>query len=126
MPELPELQALAEGLTAALAGRAVTAARAHHPATVRTARPPLSALAGHPVAGMWRRGKVLVLATAGGPSLAIHLMSAGRLGLVPEGAPARPRGLLLDVVVEGAGTLRLRELGTRRRATAHVLSLIHI
>ena len=46
MPELPELQALAEGLDRAVAGRVVTGAVAYSPACVRTADPPLEALAG--------------------------------------------------------------------------------
>ena len=46
MPELPELQALAEGLDAALRGRRVEGVRIHHPATIRGADPPLEALAG--------------------------------------------------------------------------------
>ena len=59
MPELPELQALAEGLTAALAGREVTAVRVHHPATLKTADPPVDALAGRRLVRVWRRGKLL-------------------------------------------------------------------
>jgi formamidopyrimidine-DNA glycosylase len=121
MPELPELQALAEGLDAALAGRRITAARALHPATLRTAEPPLCALVGRRVAEVTRRGKLLIVGVHDGPALVIHLMSAGRLGLVGGGAPRRPRSACLDIDVGDAGTLRLSELGPRRRATAHVL-----
>ena len=46
MPELPELQALAEGLDGALRGRRIEGVRIHHPATIRSADPPLEALAG--------------------------------------------------------------------------------
>ena len=46
MPELPELQALAEGLDGALRKRRVEGVRIHHPATIRSADPPLEALAG--------------------------------------------------------------------------------
>ena len=38
MPELPELQALAEGLTAHLARREVAGVHEHHPATLKTQR----------------------------------------------------------------------------------------
>lgn len=122
MPELPELQALAEGLDAALAGHRVAAATAHHPAVLHTADPPLSALAGRAVTGVHRRGKVLVIGAEGGLHLVLHLMSAGRLALRPGPAPTRPgRGALLDLDLGDRGVLRMRELGTRRRATAHVL-----
>lgn len=122
MPELPELQALAEGLHAACIGRAVTGARAHHPATVRTVAPPLSALPGRTVTGVWRRGKIIGIDLSGGLTLAMHLMSAGRLGVLARGPGGRAgRQACLDLDIDGVGTLRLRELGTRRRATAHVL-----
>ncbi|MFP5451563.1 MAG: DNA-formamidopyrimidine glycosylase family protein, partial [Thermoleophilia bacterium] len=39
MPELPELQALAEGLDRAVRGAVVSGMRIHHPATLRTADP---------------------------------------------------------------------------------------
>lgn len=122
MPELPELQALAEGLDAACAGRMVTAARVHHPATVRTAAPPLSAVAGRAVARVWRRGKVIGIDLEGGLTLVMHLMNAGRLGVLAT-APGRRAGrqACLDLDIAGVGTLRLRELGSRRRATAHLL-----
>lgn len=84
MPELPELQALAEGLDAALAGRVVTGVRAHHPATLKTAEPPLEALTGQPVERVWRRGKLIGLDVAGGLHVVIHLMQAGRLSLAPS------------------------------------------
>ena len=121
MPELPELQALAEGLAAALAGRTVVGARAHHPATLKSAEPPLDALVGRRIETAWRRGKILGVAVEGDLALVVHLMQAGRLGLAPApaGRPGRTASLDLDV---GEGqVLRLRELSTHRRASAHVL-----
>jgi formamidopyrimidine-DNA glycosylase len=121
VPELPELQALAEGLDAALAGRRVAGARAHHPAVLKTADPPLAALEGRRIASVWRRGKLVGVAVDGDLTLVVHLMQAGRLGLVakPGGRPARTASLDVDV---GEGqVLRLRELSTTRRASAHLL-----
>ena len=83
MPELPELQALAEGLGGTMAGRRVEGVRIHHPATIRGADPPLEALAGREIEGVWRRGKILGIATDGDLTLVVHLMQAGRLGLAP-------------------------------------------
>lgn len=123
MPELPELQALAEGLDAALAGRRVEAVRIHHPATIRSADPPLDALAGRDIAGVWRRGKIIGLAAEDDLTLVVHLMQAGRLGIAP--APAEgarpPRTAALDLDVGRGEVLRLRELSTHRRASAHLL-----
>lgn len=124
MPELPELQALAEGLSAALAGRAVSGVRVHAPSVLRTAHPPLEALAGRRLVRVWRRGKLLGVEAegAGGDplTLVVHLMQSGRLGLAPHAARP-PRAALLTLDLEGGEELRLREAATRHRASAHLL-----
>jgi formamidopyrimidine-DNA glycosylase len=122
VPELPELQALAEGLDGALAGRRIEAVRIHHPATIRGADPPLEALAGRAIGGVWRRGKIIGVAADGDLTLVVHLMQAGRLGLAPRTDATRsPRTAALDLDVGGGEVLRLRELSTHRRASAHLL-----
>jgi len=121
VPELPELQALAEGLTAALAGRGIAGARVHQHHTLKTAVPPLEDLAGRRIERVWRRGKILGVQAEGDRTLVIHLMQAGRLGIAkaPAGRPGRTAALDLDI---GEGqVLRLRELSTTRRASAHLL-----
>ncbi len=121
MPELPELQALAEGLTAHLAGRVVAGVAEHHPATLKTADPPAEALVGRPIRRVWRRGKLIGVATEGGLHLVFHLMQAGRLGMAAAPARRPGRQASLDVHVGDGEVLRLRELSTKRRASAHVL-----
>ena len=126
MPELPELQALAEGLTTALAGTTIEGARAHHPATLKTAVPPLDDLVGRSIVRVWRRGKLLGIEAEGDLTLVIHLMQAGRLGIAaaPKGRPGRTA--VIDLAIgdgrgESAQVLRLRELSSKRRASAHLL-----
>jgi len=121
MPELPELQALTEGLTAALAGRSVRGAWAH-PAALRTADPPLAALEGRALLGARRRGKLVLIDAEGGLVLALHLMQAGRLGLgtTREGTPGRR--VALELRLDDGRSLRLRELSTTRRASVHLLT----
>ena len=112
MPELPELEALAEGLTRALAGREVEGVGVFQAATLKTAEPPPEALVGRAVERVWRRGKLLGVQVEGDLHLVIHLMQAGRLGIAPrpEKRPGRQADLVLDV---GRGeVLRLRELST--------------
>lgn len=121
MPELPELQALAEGLHAALAGREITGVRVHHPATLKTAEPPASGLAGRAVKRVWRRGKLIGLDVSGDLHVVVHLMQAGRIGLAPT-PPGRPsRTASLDIDLDREQALRLRELSSTRRASVHVL-----
>lgn len=121
MPELPELQALAEGLDAAIAGRGVVGVRIHHPATLKTAEPPVGDLAGRTVERVWRRGKLIGLDIAGGLHVVTHLMQAGRLSLAPSPAGRPARTASLDIDLEGEQALRLRELSSKRRASVHVL-----
>jgi len=120
VPEMPELQALAEGLDRVLAGRRIEHAVAWQPATLKSADPPLAALDGARIGEVWRRGKLVGL-TAGERSLVVHLMQAGRLGLTRNRASLPGRQACLDVTIEGGLVLRLRELSTERRAKAYVL-----
>ncbi|HWH15389.1 MAG TPA: DNA-formamidopyrimidine glycosylase family protein [Miltoncostaeaceae bacterium] len=131
MPELPELQALAEGLDAAVTGRRIVRAVAHSPAVVRSAAPPLEALEGHLITAVRRRGKHM-LVEAGDLTLVLHLMSAGRLGLTTAAGPRPPRSASLGLVLArgeddaggdppAAEELRLRENSRTRRANAYLV-----
>lgn len=121
MPELPELEALAEGLTAAIAGREVTGVSVWLPSAVKTAEPPLDVLVGARVERVWRRGK-LIGVDIGAHALVIHLMQAGRLGLAPVAERRPSRTGVLSVRLGPDEELRLRELSTEHRATVHLLA----
>ena len=120
MPELPELEALARGLDAAMAGATVTEARLHLPAALKGADPAPEALVGGSVERVWRRGK-LIGVQVGDLTAVIHLMSAGRLGLTTPGAARAPRNAAFDLGLSDGRALRLRELSSTHRATLHVL-----
>lgn len=120
MPELPELQALAVGLSTACVGRTITGATAWQPATLKTAVPPLDALARRTVTGVWRRGKLIGVA-AGDLTLVIHLMQGGRLGLTGRTAKRPGRTVAMSIAFEGGEELRLREAATEHRASVHLL-----
>lgn len=120
MPELPELQALAEGLDAALRGRVVERVLVHSPAVLRTAEPPAAALEGRTVTAVRRRGK-LMLVELGDLTVVMHLMQAGRLGMTRPSPKRPPKSASLGLVFDADTELRLRELSTQRRASAHIL-----
>lgn len=120
MPELPELEALAEGLRGAVTGTRIVGARAWQPATLKTADPPLTALVGQKVTDVWRRGK-LIGVDAGPLVVVVHLMQGGRIGLAPVSARRPPRSAALSLELDSDAELRLRENGTEHRATVHVL-----
>jgi formamidopyrimidine-DNA glycosylase len=120
VPELPEVEITARRLTTALQGAEVESAAAPGVVAMKTFDPPLDALVGTTVAGVGRAGKMLVVG-AGGLSLLVHLMSAGRLGLFESRASLRDRTARVLVRLRDGRELRLREFGTQQRAWAKLL-----
>lgn len=114
MPELPELQAHAERLTAAFGGTGLARFDALTPSVLKTAVPPTTDTHGLVLDTVWRRGKYLVL-DLGTRRFAVHLMQAGRLR--PGAATDRARrGVLARWVFDDGRTLVLTEAGHERRA----------
>ena len=122
MPELPEVEITARRLGAAVRGVAVESALAPGINVLRTFDPPLQALEGRTLSGVRRRGKHLVVETDGGPSILLHLMSAGRLQLFDKRAGPRDRTSRLLLRLVDGRELRLREFGTKQAAWAKVLA----
>jgi formamidopyrimidine-DNA glycosylase len=120
MPELPEVEITARRLHTAVAGATIESALAPGMVTMKTFEPPLSALAGRPVAAVRRVGKMPVV-EAGDLSVLVHLMSAGRLQLYDKRASPRDRTSRLLIRLEDGRELRLREFGTQQRAWAKLL-----
>ncbi|HXP28214.1 MAG TPA: DNA-formamidopyrimidine glycosylase family protein [Solirubrobacteraceae bacterium] len=126
MPELPEVEITAQLLGRALAGAEIESALAPGINALKTFDPPLSALAGARIAGVRRRGKNLIVETAGADgmvelALLIHLMSAGRLQLFEKRAGPRDRTSRLLVRLGDGRELRLREFGSKQAAWVKLL-----
>ena len=114
MPELPEVQAHAERLTAQFAG---TKLKKFVPLTftaLKTALPRPDAAYGLPLESVGRRGKYLLLRFEP-VTFIVHLMQGGRL-LVDEKQSAKPRNGQARFVFADAPALLLTEAGTERRA----------
>ncbi|HZG48745.1 MAG TPA: DNA-formamidopyrimidine glycosylase family protein [Thermoleophilaceae bacterium] len=120
MPELPEVEITARRLNSGLAGARIESALAPGLVALKTFDPPLDGLAGLEIAGVRRIGKMLAL-DAGGLTLLVHLMSAGRLQLFDKRASLRDRASRVLVRIEDGRELRLREFGTQQRAWAKLL-----
>jgi formamidopyrimidine-DNA glycosylase len=116
---MPELQAAAERLEAALGGAVVERAVPLSAAALKTFDPPLAALVGTTLAGVRRRGKYLILDFTS-LVVVIHLMQSGRIVVVGR-APARPKGGLLVVGFGDRGDLLLKELASKHRASVWLL-----
>ena len=130
MPELPEVQALAEILDRRLRGRRVAAFTVPSIAALKTYDPPAAALAGREIVGVQRHGKFLDIeaadANAGGPSLHLvaHLGRAGWVRWREKSSDARlaQRGpLAARLRFEDGAALDMTEMGTEKRLALHVV-----
>ena len=120
MPELPEVEITARRLGRALSGSEIESALAPGLVALKTFDPPLDALTGGEIGGVRRLGKMLAV-DAGGLTLLVHLMSAGRLQLFDARASLRDRSSRILVRVADGRELRLREFGKQQRAWAKLL-----
>ena len=128
MPELPEVESLARFLTGQAGGRVIERAELAAFAALKTFDPPLDALVGRTVHGVARRGKFLLLSTAGdgGPVwLVLHLARGGWVRWHDElpAAMARPgKGpLALRVGLDGGAGFDVTEAGTEKRLAVYVV-----
>src|SRR6266540_4391830 len=114
MPELPELDVLAENLRAQLMGTRVRSVRVVSVAALKTFDPPVDALVGRTIAGAGRRAKYVWLEMDSGLDLVMHLALGGRLSLGPKPAPRKVA--VLAVELEDGRVLSMTEASTQRRA----------
>ncbi|QUG99492.1 Fpg/Nei family DNA glycosylase [Saccharopolyspora erythraea] len=124
MPELPEVEALAQHLRDNATGRSVARVDIASLSVLKTVSPPWSELHGRTVAGATRYGKYLDL-DCEGLHLVFHLARAGWMrwsdSLSP--APLKPgRGpIALRVHLGGGVGFDLTEAGTQKKLSAWVL-----
>jgi formamidopyrimidine-DNA glycosylase len=122
VPELPEVEITARLIGEAIAGARVESAFAAGVNALKTFDPPLSELAGRPLQGVGRRGKMLVVRAEGDLNVLVHLMSAGRLQLFDGRASPRDRTSRFLLRLDDGRELRLREFGTKQRAWVKLLT----
>jgi len=88
---------------------------------MKTFDPPLDALAGRRLTAVRRIGKMPVV-EFGDLALLVHLMSAGRLRVHDKRASLKDRASRVLIRLGDGRELRLREMGTKQRAWAKLLS----
>jgi formamidopyrimidine-DNA glycosylase len=120
MPELPEVQALAERLNDLLAGAALVRTEPLAFSALKTVLPPPEALKGKRLDAVGRRGKFLVFSLED-LRLLIHLSQGGRIDLVPGAKTTRPRGAVLRLRFDRDPAIFVKEFGTERKAGWWVL-----
>lgn len=120
MPELPDIAIYIEALERRILGAELTGLRIASPFLVRSVDPPIRSAAGHRVESLHRLGKRIVIGLDGELFLVLHLMIAGRLQWAPAGA-ALPGKKGLAAFDFEAGTLILTEMGSKKRASLHLV-----
>jgi formamidopyrimidine-DNA glycosylase len=127
---MPEMQALAERLSALLAGMALRRADLLGFSSLKTYDPSPDSLKGRKLHSVGRRAKYLVWEFEGGTRVVLHLSQAGRLDVEEPPKKTKPRGSVARFVFgegdagldgEGVGIL-VREFGTQRKASWWVLA----
>jgi formamidopyrimidine-DNA glycosylase len=121
MPELPQMQALAERLDAQIAGATLVGLDALQFSALKTFDPAPESLIGTSVQRVGRRGKYLIL-QLGGPRLLIHLSQGGRVDIEDPPKTTKPKGAVLRLRFEGRPSVLIKEYGTERRAGWWVLA----
>lgn len=130
MPELPEVEALAQDLTGRLAGRAIVTVHVPQFSALKTFDPPITALHGTLVDGVRRHGKFLDL-DCSGTHLVLHLARAGwvrwrdEVPTIPP-KPSTKSTLAVRIVLDDGGTgtspgLDVTEAGTRKSLAMYVV-----
>jgi formamidopyrimidine-DNA glycosylase len=120
MPELPDIVVYIEHIEARLTGQTLERVRLMNPFVLRSVTPSISAAQGRKVEGVRRIGKRIVIALEGRLFLVLHLMIAGRLRWLGEGA--KPPGRISLAAFDFTdGTLVFTEAGTKRRASIHLV-----
>ncbi len=120
MPELPEMQALAERLEAMLQGKNFMRVDVMQFSALKTVSPGPHELAGTTVDAVGRRGKYLVFDTSG-PRVLVHLSQGGRVDVEEPPKRTKPKGSVVRFHFEGALSILVKEFGTERKAAWWVL-----
>ncbi len=114
---MPQMQALAERLDAALGGSVLERADFLGFASLKTAEPAPDVLVGRRIERVGRRGKYALMCFEGGYRIALHLSQAGRVDLEAPPKVTRPRGALARLMFsDPPAAILVREHGTQRKA----------
>ncbi len=119
MPELPELQALAERLAAAFARQSLGGLDLLHFSALKTVAPSPEDLKGRSLKSVGRRGKYLIF-DFGDSRILTHLSQGGRVEFEQPGRNTRPKRGVARLKFEQGSTL-IHEYGTERKAALWIL-----
>jgi formamidopyrimidine-DNA glycosylase len=122
VPELPEMQALAERLEVAIGGAAITGVDPLGFSALKTVVPSPESIVGHQVTSVGRRAKYLIFELDDKARVLLHLSQAGRLDIEEPPKKTRPKGAAVRIRFDNGRALLVREHGHERKAAWWVLA----
>jgi formamidopyrimidine-DNA glycosylase len=121
VPELPEVQALAERLDQVAAGADLSAVDLLQFSSLKTVTPRADELIGRTLTRVGRRGKYLVF-ELGGPRILVHLSQGGRVDVEDPPKSTKPRGAVVRVRFRDRPSILVKEFGRERKAGWWILA----
>jgi len=122
MPEMPEVQALAERIAEVLAGATLEALDMLQFSSLKTYSPKPDEAIGRTIEAVTRRGKYVVLDLGAGMRLLVHLSQGGRADIEAPPKSTKPRGAVLRIRARGRPSVLIKEFGKERKAGWWVLA----
>lgn len=122
MPELPEMQALAERLDTCFRDATLTRVDPLGFSALETVRPAPDSFVGHAVVHVGRRAKYLIVDYGAAGRILIHLSQSGRLDIEEPPKRTRARGSVVRFVFDDERAWLVREYGSERKARWWVLA----
>jgi formamidopyrimidine-DNA glycosylase len=122
VPELPQMQALAERLGDALTGKVLEGVEPLGFSALKTVVPAPESFIGRPVERVDRRAKYVILDFGESGRILIHLSQAGRLDLEDPPKKTRAKGSVVRLRFADAPAVLVREYGHERKAAWWVLA----
>jgi formamidopyrimidine-DNA glycosylase len=122
VPELPQMQALAERLGEALTGKVLEGVEPLGFSALKTVVPAPESLVGRAVERVGRRAKYVILHFGDAGRILIHLSQAGRLDLEDPPKHTRAKGSVVRLRFADGPAVLVREYGTERKAAWWVLA----
>lgn len=115
MPELPEIQALAERIEAQLSDAVLVQLDPLSFSALKTVAPSPADVVGKRLTSVGRRGKYLDMSLQS-VHLLVHLSQGGRIDFLPARSGGRPRGCVLRLRFDRDPVLLVKEFGTEHKA----------
>jgi formamidopyrimidine-DNA glycosylase len=122
MPEMPEIQALAERVGESVGGATLAGFDLLQFSSLKTFAPRPADLVGRRLDDVGRRGKYLILAFEGGDRMLVHLSQGGRLDVEAPPKATKPRGAVARIRFADRPALLVKEFGKERKAGVWTLA----